>query len=75
MIEHTVDTGGTLAPQRETARILSAAKSLIIKAGGKTYSGAMTMTIDDEQNVVIDCKAAAKKAPVVVKVLKKKGKK
>ena len=70
MIEHTIETGGTLSPARETNRLLSTAKSLIIKAGGKTYSGAMTMTIDDEQNMVISCKASAKKKPVVMNVLK-----
>ena len=57
-IEHTIETDGTLAPKRETDRLLLGCKTLTIKAGGKSYSGAMTMTIDDEQNAVISCAAA-----------------
>ena len=69
MIEHVVETDGTLSPPRETHRVLSRAKTLSIVAGGTKYVDAMVMTMDDEGNLLIACESPNKRKPA------KKGKK
>jgi|TARA_Y100000310_G_scaffold179038_1_gene179011 hypothetical protein len=63
MAKEVKTNGKTLSPWAEVNSIISNAKSLTIKAGGKTYSGAMTISADDHGDVTIDVggKAPAKK--------------
>lgn len=61
-------SGKTLAPWADVGSLLFNAKSLTIKAGGKTYGGNMTIS-EDANHVTIDCGG---KAPAKKKASKKK---
>lgn len=65
-LEVKIDTD-TMMPTHEAARVLRNAKRLIVKAGGKEYTGLAIFSIDDEGTIWIEYehkkKAKTKKLP------------